>query len=264
MDVNNEYGCLEMQKALLELMKAFDEFCSKANIKYSLAAGSCIGAVRHKGFIPWDDDLDVFMDRDNYEIFKVRINESSVLSFADSDLSALWIPRVRLESQAFRGGYKPTLDVFIMDNVPDNRIIAKLKYIGVLGCQGMIKSRLTINKGNFILKICSVVTFLLGRFFTTKFKFRLYDSISKIGNSTNTPKVCWYNCVWKYIKYQFNREIVERVERVPFEDITLPVTAGYDHYLSVIYGDYMKMPKAVNRIPKHLSGNYDIDVEYLQ
>lgn len=264
MDVNNEFGVLEMQKNLLVLIKVFDDFCTSNEIRYSLAAGSCIGAVRHKGFIPWDDDLDVFMDRINYEKFKVKITNSTILTFAESDMSSLWIPRVRVDDQLYRDGYKPTLDVFIMDNVPNSRIIAKLKYLGVLGCQGMIKKTLTFNKGNFIQKIASLITFLLGRCFTTKFKFKLYDRISKIGNSQKTPKVCWYNCVWKYIKYQFDFEIIERFERVPFETIELPITCAYHHYLSVVYGDYMKMPKEINRIPKHITGKCDIDSEYLQ
>lgn len=59
MDVNNEYGTLEVQKYLLEVMKYVDTFCREHNIKYSLDAGTLLGAVRHKGFIPWDDDIDI-------------------------------------------------------------------------------------------------------------------------------------------------------------------------------------------------------------
>ena len=69
MDTRNEYGTLEIQKELLNLLRVFHKFCQDNNIQYSLAWGSLLGAIRHKGFIPWDDDLDVMMDRKNYNKF---------------------------------------------------------------------------------------------------------------------------------------------------------------------------------------------------
>ena len=66
MDVNNEYGTLEMQKRLLILLERFHQFCVMNAIQYSLDWGSLLGAIRHKGFIPWDNDLDIMVDRNNY------------------------------------------------------------------------------------------------------------------------------------------------------------------------------------------------------
>ena len=59
----------DVQKGSLEILKKIDEICSRLNLKYCLAYGTLIGAVRHKGFIPWDDDLDVMMTRENYKKF---------------------------------------------------------------------------------------------------------------------------------------------------------------------------------------------------
>lgn len=264
MDVNNEYGCLEMQKALLSLIKKFDSFCLDSGIQYSLAGGSLLGAVRHKGFIPWDDDLDIYMDRPNFERLRHVINTNAHdLSFAESDLSALWIPRVRLSHTDYNDKYQPTLDIFIMDLVPNNKFLAKLKYFGALGCQGMIKNKLTLNKGNLFLKLCSIVTFLIGRCFTTKFKFKMYDKMSQLWGSDDSEKVCWYNCLWQYIHFTFNREIIEQYIRAPFEDTELPITAAYDHCLSVEYGDYMKMPKVEHRVAKHLNDAAEIADLYM-
>ena len=67
MDLENKYGTLEIQKELLLLLQEVHNFCVSNDITYSIAYGSLLGAVRHKGFIPWDDDLDIMVDRENYK-----------------------------------------------------------------------------------------------------------------------------------------------------------------------------------------------------
>ena len=94
MDLDNSYGTLDMQTSLLELLKEFHKFCMANNIKYSLDWGSLLGAIRHKGFIPWDDDLDIMVDRENYEKIKRQIGGK--LCYEHGTPEALWIDRVRL------------------------------------------------------------------------------------------------------------------------------------------------------------------------
>jgi len=263
MDTNNEYGCLVIQKALLSLIKEFDSFCNGFGIRYSLDGGSLLGAIRHKGFIPWDDDLDVFMDRKNYEKLKSKIQSCTNLSIEEYTMSALWIPRIRLSINQLHDDYQPTIDVFIKDYVPHNTIIASIKHFAILGCQGMIKNRLQLKKGNFFLKCCSLITFLVGRLFATQTKFKIYDKISQLGNSKKATQVCGYNSMWNYIKFKFNRAIIDNYIIVPFEDTELSVTAEYHHYLSVLYGDYMKLPKMEHRLAKHINNAYDIADMYV-
>jgi len=263
MDINNEYGCLEMQKALFPILKEFDNFCNERGIRYSLDGGTLLGAIRHKGFIPWDDDVDVFMDRRNYEKLKVEIKGYNKLSFDEYSRQALWTPRVRLHENIDGFGYPPTLDIFIKDFVPKNPIVAKMKDIAILGCQGMIKSKLQLKKGNFVLKLCSLVTFFAGRLFTEKSKFKMYGWVSQIGDSKKATQVCGYNTMWNYIRFKFNRTIIDNYMIVPFEDTELSVTAEYHHYLSVLYGDYMKPPKMEHRLAKHINNAYDIADMYV-
>lgn len=95
MDLFNEYGTLEVQKGLLKLIKEFHAFCEANDIKYSLSWGSLLGAIRHKGFIPWDDDLDVMMDRKNYNTFIALIDTNKKLTCNRND-NGLWIDKIRL------------------------------------------------------------------------------------------------------------------------------------------------------------------------
>lgn len=81
MDIENKYGTLNAQKELLELLKEFHSFCIQNEIKYSLAYGSLLGAFRHKGFIPWDDDLDIMVDRENYERIKSSVEGNMSLAY---------------------------------------------------------------------------------------------------------------------------------------------------------------------------------------
>ena len=71
---NGNYGTAPYQKELLQLIKDLDAFCEQNGIRYSLAGGTLIGAIRHNGFIPWDDDLDIMLDRDNYNRFLKAVN----------------------------------------------------------------------------------------------------------------------------------------------------------------------------------------------
>ena len=92
MDIKNQYGTLEMQLYELENLKDFDTFCRQHNICYSLAGGTLLGAVRHGGFIPWDDDIDVMLDRVNYEKF-LQEAESSLPEKYEI-IQRIWIKRI--------------------------------------------------------------------------------------------------------------------------------------------------------------------------
>ena len=96
MDSNNEYGTYNVQKKLLILLERFHQFCVDNDIKYSLDWGSLLGAIRHKGFIPWDDDLDVMVDRTNYNKLVSLIVDNEDLELNFENPRAYWVGRVYL------------------------------------------------------------------------------------------------------------------------------------------------------------------------
>ena len=121
MDVENQYGLKEMHGELLKLLHLFDTFCQQHSITYSVSSGTLLGAIRHNGFIPWDDDLDITLSRKEYERLISIISSSRELKCE----KVLWIDRIRLKDQDY--SYAPTIDVFVWDCVPDNRFFAALR-----------------------------------------------------------------------------------------------------------------------------------------
>lgn len=102
-------------------------------------------------------------------------------------------------------------------------------------------------------RICLFVTWLFGRLFTDNFKFRMYESISKIGNRNKTQYVSGYHDLFRSLSKRYPSNQLESIIDVPFEDTKLPVITGWDVYLTTQYGDYMTPPKEEDRVPTHMS-----------
>ena len=253
MDYDNKYGALEIQRALLTLLKEFDEFCQKEKIRYSLSSGSLLGAVRHKGFIPWDDDLDCIMEREEFNKFCMVVNNHNILRIEHLTESSLWVERVRFRKIEYEGNYQPTLDLFVIDNCPDNVLIANFKILIIKVLQGMIKYHLNLKKGNWFMKLCTFVTFLLGRLFSHKKKYDWYTKVAQWGNGKPTEFMKIYHDQWHALNYRYPREIIQNIKRFSFEDTTVCGFVEYDKYLRIIYGDnYMTPPEEENRVPLHI------------
>lgn len=243
MDIDNIYGTLDLQKKILLLLKEFHALCSEYNIIYSLGYGSLLGAVRHKGFIPWDDDADIIMKRKDFERLKESIRLSEILDFEYQTEKSMWIGRIRFKHNTGKDKYLPTIDVFVIDNVPNNYCIAKIKLFLIYMIQGMVKYKLVLEKGSIIMRICAFVTWLMGKPFSQKKKWEWYESISKIGNNDKTNFIESYNTIFEYIHISFNKNILDKVNLVPFEDTVMFIMDGYDEFLKKHYGNYMKLPK---------------------
>lgn len=251
MDINNKYGTLEVQKALMILLQRFDELCQSEGIKYSLDSGSLLGAVRHKGFIPWDDDLDVILDRENYNNLLRVIDKAPSLMVERITGNALWVDRIRLQGKTING-FAPTLDIFILDNVPEIKWKALFKKYTIFMLQGMLKPHLSLKKGTLTMKTCSLVTYLMGLLFPRKVKYKWYNMASQWWDKDKCTYGSCYNYTFKGIGKLFPTDALKRIIRVPFENIEVPIMEDYDVILSSIYGDYMTPPKEMERIPKHM------------
>jgi lipopolysaccharide cholinephosphotransferase len=250
MDLDNKFGTLDLQKKLLELLKEFHVFCMTNNIDYSLDWGSLLGAIRHHGFIPWDDDLDIMVDRNNYE--KIKSHIGGKLAYEHGTPDAIWVDRVRLENDV-KDTVKPTLDIFIIDNAPNGRFSRKLRVLIIRFLQGMLKRELNLCKGNVLLKAATFVTYVLGRCFPRRTILTWYNSISQLSNKKQTKKKACYNDNFYDIAILYQKDVLDGFITVPFEDTEANITKGYHQALVDKFGpNYMTLPPEGDRKPKRV------------
>ena len=250
-DLKDDYGLLDIQDKILEIMVYVDQFCSERNIEYFLMGGSALGAKRHGGFIPWDDDLDIFMTPDNYEKFRSSFckqgnKEKFYLQEWGSTDGMVTIAKVRLNGTSFiekslrtwdihHGIY---IDIFILHTCPNNRI-AQLwqffwgKYVITKGLALREQNR----HGGVRGFVISIAKLLPERFLV---KFALMQVYKYRNKKTNYYCNFLGKAVFK--KGIYKRELFENPVNVPFETVNLKVSSNLHAFLSERFGDYMKVP----------------------
>lgn len=241
------YGLEKYHAEMLEVMKALHAFCVQNDIKYSLTGGSLLGAIRHKGFIPWDDDFDIMLDRENYEKFLACME-----SYTGDDFILepdQWVYRVRKHHKT--SGFVPCIDLFVVDRVPESKWVNKWQVLQLRVLQGMLRDN--HKKGNFSLfyRLCILGTSFLGLFFKKEKLFKKYDAISRKGNSGNSKQVSILNDRFKLLSLKYDDDLMAQVELHEFEDTRFYITSKYEDYLTLQFGDYMELPPEEDRVPMH-------------
>ena len=264
------------QKINLLLLKEFDRFCSSHDIKYRLEAGTLIGAIRHKGFIPWDDDCDVALTRENYEKlieslktdsfdlpFKyVKATEYKDNHFFDFVDRLFYVDEVYREDDKYKNSYDGYLqylwiDIFVLDDVAEdyrtkNYFLLKIFYGLAMGHRYLINYK----KYNFTNKLKVFVLSTIGKLFSCKYLIRKYFEIVRQNVARCKNKSCsklyYMNYPIVFIEYEVDKKDEQDIMYVDFEDTKLPVIKEYDKLLKVLYGDYKKLPEESKRIPEHI------------
>ena len=243
----------EHQAVLLELLKEFDRVCKKHDIKYMLFAGSALGAVRHKGFIPWDDDLDVVMLRDQYKKFiQVAPKEVFEKYYVQSEFSKHWplhFSKLRKNNTTCLEKYHPKdplihqgiyIDIFPCDNASDNAFLRRIQYFAsrVVVAKAVYKRGYetdSILKKVFI-KCCSIISPMLCLKIARQ---------EKNNRSKYVHTFLGGSC--RYKKGFYPREWFTDLISMSFEGSEIPVSAHYDELLKRMYGDYMTLPPKEDR-----------------
>lgn len=253
----------KLQMTEYDILVELDRICRKHDITYFLAGGTLIGAVRHDGFIPWDDDIDVSMTRDNYDKFiEVCSKELDSSKYylesleTDDDCGMLYAKIRRKGSQYLEftseRDFDKTgiwIDIFPIDKIKGDSFWYQLKFKYIY-CMKMILlkkyghlSAMEDKKKNFIIKIIGLLSIFYNK---ERLKRRLVKFMTK-DNKKNTKKLVSYAGVYVG-KEIFDSDCLDDVVEHKFEKGKFYIPKNYDKYLTHYYGDYMKLPPKEKRV----------------
>lgn len=242
----------EVQNKILEVMKFIDVVCRKNEIVYYIMGGTALGAIRHGGFIPWDDDLDIFMTPTEYTKFKNAMEKEANTKFILQEWRTvekyLEYAKVRMNGTTFieesfkdrkdlhQGIY---VDIMILHKVPESNFIQKLvyyesKFVTLYALsqrnwrpkskgQAIALNMLKVLPCQLIAKLC-------------------YHRIYKYDDRKSDFKYCYWITPAKFHSGLFDKSFFEQPVDVPFEDTVLYGSKYIKEYLEYRYGNYMKLP----------------------
>ena len=237
----------EIHEELLCQLRDITAICNRHGIQYNMMCGSLLGAVRHKGFIPWDDDVDLLITREEFEKLRKIYPQECDRRFELTYLNT-WTPRVMNRDPEKAAAFT---DFFILDSVPPAGWKRKLWYLKLHVLQGMMKKNVDYSRFSLKNKIMLFATHILGLPFSTEWKAKMYEKIS----TQNPPssEVCMSNGAFGLGQHIWNPEQFKEKITVKFEDVDVLIPAKYDEVLTVLYGpDYMTPPPVEERVAKHL------------
>lgn len=251
-----------LQETQIEILKVIDRFCTEKDIQYSLYAGTLLGAVRHKGFIPWDDDLDICMSRENYNKFielwekeaprgYVIQNKDNSPRFTQSFTKIRKDHTTFLQDEAEVGAYHTGIfvDVFPVDRLPNGKINRLLFYWSGMKYQ-LFTREFVPPKANWIVKIVSY--FMLITTTPTKRVEKRKKLLKKLTAYDNDSSLIAVTTETLGAMKQHHRpDMLDNYIRLPFEDDEFMCFADWDNHLCVKYHDYMQLPPESERVWKH-------------
>ena len=268
-NLKDEYQILRLQNYILNVMQYIDKLCVANRIEYYIIGGTALGAVRHGGFIPWDDDLDIAMTRDNYNKFIKLCNsdkfDKSMYYFQQERKDWIgYFSKVRLLGTYFEEiASKDSVpiekqgifvDIFPLDNVPNNRIYQYWWYFcgKILVAYKQSTQKEYVAHG-FSRKISMRLAYLLH---FVKIRHFFEKQVERF-NKAETSYIGGHSLVSRFKNTFTKRELWGKPTRVPFETITLMAPEDIKWFLSFYFGDYMKLPPVEARVGHHL-----MNIEY--
>ena len=264
----------DVQGKILDVMKYIDKLCRDNGIVYYIMGGTALGAVRHGGFIPWDDDLDIFMTPTEYEkfkaVFETAKDEQFVLQEWRTTDKYLEYAKVRMNGTTFiEESFKERadmhhgiyVDIMILHKVPESKLVQKQvyyysKFVTLYGLsqrnwkpktkgQSLVLKALKIMPCKLMANIC-------------------YKKIYKYDSRESNFKYCYWITPAKFRNGLFDKSFFEDPVDVPFEDTVLLGSERIKEYLEYRYGDYMKLPSEEQQRAAVHAMVYDTEKDYTE
>ena len=266
---------VEKQKQLFNLLKEIDTICKNNGIEYVLAGGTLIGAMRHKGFIPWDDDVDIMMTRDNWdklkEVAKTQLppNRALLAPELDSEYTNGFPRYMDTSGTAIHTHQIPgrdrageIIDVFILDPIADDEESYR-QYTEEMMLYSDLVNDAAVFSGRWEVSPWRYIKYKL----TSLIRGKKYV-LSKIEEKIFTypeEKCNYYVMRWGGVPFRFDRRWYDKVKLAPFEDIMAMIPQAANEYLTWHFGDdWMYVPYVTERESHEMVSSTEVDYTTIQ
>lgn len=254
-----------LQKTEYAILCVIDDFCHEHGISYSLYGGTLIGAVRHQGYIPWDDDIDIVMTRDQYTEFcdewkKNPISGYYLENYETDSFTQNTHTKIRknntillsdVEDESI-GHHGIWIDIFVMDKVSKNPVEEK-KVIDA-GRKMILMAKANGNLPGESLKkraARNLLKVIYPKKRRTRELIQIADFLRQNEREINDNYERCDMCTLEYLNVRFPEDTGEKYTRLQFEERLFPVFSNYDEVLKIMYGNYMSLPPVEEQVCKH-------------
>lgn len=266
-----------LQRKNLEIAKYFVRFCKKHDLRVYVFAGACLGAIRHKGFIPWDDDIDLCMpapdykklldiweryaDTERYSLcVQTRHYNDHHLSDSIRDNKTTFITSASVDADANQG---VALDFVPLHAAANSRIGRVFQLMCACGCSLFKAGRLPNRQNKAVYTISKILLGILRR---ESVRFFIWSTLEKLATLPDRKyeeaKYVKEFTMFPFITWLYPKEWFDKAVWVPFEETELPLPIGCREYLNKRYGNYMELPPEENRHPEHRIVFMDLENSY--
>ena len=259
-----ELSLEEVKQIQLSILQYIDRVCEENKIPYYLGGGTLIGAIRHKGYIPWDDDIDIMLLRPDYmkllSVLEANDTYKCLSMYNQNDYFYPFAKVVDSRTELIEKNsdfkiqnYGVYVDIFPIDSLPDDNENRHAHY------QSILKTRklyyLSLYKkipavGNLLKYPPKFCWWVYSRIKGWKFWLNKIEELANLYSNEDSEYV---GCVVAGYgeKEQYHRSIFSKQIKVPFENYEFAIPKGYDEYLTNVYGDYMQLPPVDKQVTRH-------------
>lgn len=263
----------ELQRTQIEILKVIDGICAVHGLRYSLYAGTLLGAVRHQGFIPWDDDLDICMPREDYDRLialwdtvapkgYLLQNKENTPRFTQSFTKIRKDHTTFLQDEKEIGAYHTGIfvDIFPVDRIPDRKLRRMLFYWHGMQYQLYTREFVPPKAGRLTRLVSAILLKMTPADRRPAKRQKLLNKLTAY-NGDRSLQTVTIETVGS-MKQHHTADMIDNYVRLPFGADEFQCFADWDHHLHTKYGDYMKLPPEEERVWKHHPICIDFEKNY--
>lgn len=254
-----------IQNILLSYLLEVDRICKKHNIKYFLGGGTLLGAIRHHGFIPWDDDADIMMLREDYDKFckiaQSELPKNMTFQSNETDKHCYYeFAKIRLDNTIFATGFAKNhktmhnglaFDIFCHDKTANSRLGQKIHLDMTLFTRALVFNKWNNRKTDNGNRLQTAFTNFCIKLFPIRFSLWLERKTLSFFKRKKNAKYLYDGMGRNVYNGSFPISYLDEAVYVDFEGYKLPVPKEYDKYLTFLYGDYMELAPLSTRLGCH-------------